>query len=69
MKLPLFSLEAEGMRPDGGSQRSTNRNLTLAPCQSRAAVVKLMQRGETADAALTSVWVRHGDRAIGMGLP
>lgn len=51
-----FPLEAEEMRPEGGSQRSANRNLTLVPCQSRAAVVKLMQRGETAD-------------AIGMDLP
>lgn len=69
MKLPVFSLGAEEMRPEGGSQRSANRNLTPAPCQSRAAVVKLMRRGETADAALTLVWVRHGDRAIGMDLP
>lgn len=63
MERPLFPLEAEEMRPGGGSQRSANHNPTLTPSitggegQTKARG----EASETADAALISVWIMTGE--------
>ncbi len=63
MEHPLFPLEAEEMRPGGGSQRSANHTLILTPSitSGEGQTTARGEAGETADAALISVRIMMGE--------